>query len=175
MSKKKKFIKEAKKDHTISMVILGVVAVLAIVGLVLLFSAAQNSVGLGIYGGAIRDEGSFRHANIRGTPTWVQKEGSATEYEVVYGNTPFDKGIQGDIYGTQKPWDAYIRNQGVIRKCAEYPGAVLYRYPVADFYKLNSDWKCDGEFMLFEYSDPSRFQDGWKGGVCCQIRGTSII
>ena len=68
MAKKKKpIIKEVKKDNTINMVILGAVAILSIVGLVLLFSAATNA-GLAtfystppkLYGGALQGADKFK-------------------------------------------------------------------------------------------------------------------
>ncbi len=88
MAKRKKpVVKEVKKDNTISMIILGVVAVLAIVGLVLLFSAAKSSGMVNVeskrsyveaYGGAktyggdkSRGEGSLVHQNIRGVPATI--------------------------------------------------------------------------------------------------------
>lgn len=48
---------EENQHKQIAMVILGIVAVIAVVGLVLMFTAAGSS-GLGIYGGAIKDYGS---------------------------------------------------------------------------------------------------------------------
>lgn len=45
----------ANEQKTIAMVILGIVAVIAVVGLVLMFVRTENATGEGIYGGAIKE------------------------------------------------------------------------------------------------------------------------
>lgn len=199
VKKKKVVVKGIKKDHTISLVILGVVAVLAIVGLVLLFSTAQNSgmvqvntipgyadatpankyyvetySGPKVYGGASQGEGSFRQANVRGTPAWVLKEGSATEYEIALRPTATAYGIQDKAYGSVHDWDAYQRNYGAIKKCADYPNAVLYNWPLRDYYKNNPNWECEGTLVEFKLYDSTKSSEGYKTGVCCQIKGNTM-
>ena len=150
--KRKAVMKEVKKDHTISMVILGVVAVLAIVGLVLLFSAAQKSgmfsvVAPKIYGGAERGKGSFIHQGIgmavnvnegRGVPATVMKPGSATETETAWHRTAITSGVQDIQYGHVPAWNAWDfdrdtgRNMKWFRACGD--GAIRYSYPEASYY-----------------------------------------
>jgi len=150
--KRKAVLKEVKKDHTISMVILGVVAVLAIVGLVLLFSAAQKSGMFAafapkVYGGAIKGEGSFVHQGIgmavnanegRGIPATVMKPGSNTETETAWHRTAITSGVQDIQYGHVPAWNAWDferdkgRNRKWMRSCGD--GAIRLSYPEASYY-----------------------------------------
>jgi hypothetical protein len=57
----------AKEHKGIAMVILGVIAIVAIVGLILLFVNGKNATGQGIYGGAIKQV-SYPYWEGRGTP-----------------------------------------------------------------------------------------------------------
>jgi len=56
-----------KEQRAIAMVILGIVAVIAVVGLVLMFVRGENATGEGVYGGAIK-EVNFPYWVQRGTP-----------------------------------------------------------------------------------------------------------
>lgn len=154
MARKRKAVKvAAKKDHTISMVILGVVAVLAIVGLVLLFSAAQKS-GLAVgtfpiskvYGGAARGKGSLIHQGLGNDPTINEGRGipapimipGTTEVATGWGRTGIARGVQDIQYGTVPAWNAYDferdvgRNRKWIRSCGD--GAIRLSYPEAAYY-----------------------------------------
>lgn len=58
----------AKEQHKgLAMVILGIVAVIAIVGLVLMFVQHKSATGKGIYGGAIKED-PFPYWTDRGVP-----------------------------------------------------------------------------------------------------------
>ncbi len=77
----------ADEQRTIAMVILGIVALIAVVGLVLMFVRGQNATGEGIYGGAIK-EVDYPYWVGRGTPR----------------NMP-DAGVPGDLWATQSSKD----------------------------------------------------------------------
>lgn len=64
----------ANEQKTIAMVILGIVAVIAVVGLVLMFVRGQNATGEGIYGGAIK-EIDYPYWVDRGVPRNMPDEG----------------------------------------------------------------------------------------------------
>lgn len=57
----------AKNQKGISMVILGIVAIIAIIGLVLLFTQSRSPTGEGVYGGAIKQV-QYPNWIGRGTP-----------------------------------------------------------------------------------------------------------
>lgn len=170
MARKKKTVavKQLKKDNSISMVILGVVAVLAIVGLVLLFSAAQNA-GLatgGRYGGDLwKDEGSFRHQNIRGIPATICPAGQ-TECYTEYLATATRRGVQDVAYNHVPAWLAYNeeiqegRNRGYVRACGG--DAMRMSYPIASYYMGQTNLKCDTELR----KDAS--------GICCYMLEDSL-
>ncbi|RLE47430.1 hypothetical protein DRJ25_02405 [Candidatus Woesearchaeota archaeon] len=158
MVKKKKIVAKKEEDHTISMIILGVVAVISIVGLVLLFSAAQSS-GLGIYGGAIKGLGSFTHQEVRGVPATICPEGTS-ECHTVYQNTALRRGIQDVDYNHLPSWQAYRYdtevgwNSGYLRKCGD--DAIKVTYPMAGYYQNSRpNLNCEGEIR----------KD--KSGLCC--------
>lgn len=175
--RKKPIVKEVKKDNTISMIILGVVAVLAIVGLVLLFSAAKSSgmvnvdsgryyvedyAGAKTYGGdKSKNEGSLVHQNIRGVPATICPKGS-TECHIEYLMTATRRGIQDVDYNHIPAWLAYNeeikegRNRGFIRSCGDK--AIRYSYPQAAYYMAKTNLKCD----------ESLGQD--TAGICCFMK-----
>jgi len=172
MARKKKLVAKAvKKDNTISMVILGVVAVLAIVGLVLLFSAAQSSgmfaaVAPRIYGGATRGLGSMVHQDTRAIPATICPEGT-TECHTEYLYTGTRRGIQDVAYDHLPSWQAYRfdtergRNYGYLRKCGD--DSMLISYPEAGYYMgSRSNLICQGEIR----------KD--RAGVCCYMEEDTI-
>ncbi len=179
-NKKKPMIKDIKKDNTVSMVILGVVAILSIVGLVLLFSAATNA-GLAtfyssapkLYGGAYsRDANAFNIAAERGVYAEVMTEGS-TVSEPVLHRTAVAYGIQDKDYGTIHYKDAAQRNYGAIKSCALYSyagkNAFKTQFDLRDYYESVDKISCPGIIMQVEGVDEDR--DG-NYDICCQISDT---
>ncbi len=139
----------AKKDNTISMIILGVVAVIAIVGLVLLFSAAENA-GLGIYGGAIKGR---QQSDIRVIMGTVQIP-DTSETVTAYGKEAYVKYLAKPNYN---PKTTVYSN---LRKC---PKGALFSFKQFANMDYDKNWNCPRENVKGYYDEEGR------AGVCCYL------
>ena len=151
MARKKGHVK-LKKDNTISMIILGVVAVIAIVGLVLLFSAAKNA-GLGIYGG------QKAQYETRGTPHTIQIPGSSLT-TTVYSVDSEATYIAKPNYG----YDTTVYSN--LKKC---PKGALFSFKQFGEMEYNSAWNCPMDKVRGYYDEFGR------AGVCCYLTESALI
>lgn len=86
----------AKENKGIALVILGIVAIIAIVGLVLLFTQNKSATGQGIYGGAIKEIEN---------PYWVGRGVPRNVPEMQYASgqtTSNDLSTHWNYYGAPK-------------------------------------------------------------------------
>ncbi len=131
------------EDKSISLVILGIVAICAVVGLVLLFSGAIGGKGVYVFG-----EGG------KGTYSrYVKASGDVPTYE-----GPRISGIQhGDPYAASSPATAnqriapYKTASQATNPCT--PGSVARRADVADYYVTDlqgEEWACTFAFSSGE-------------------------
>ena len=116
----------AKENKNIALVILGIVAVIAVIGLVLLFTGGNKATGEGIYGGAIKRV-EYPYWQGRGVPMGGREEEFRTmDYRQASTNWNF--------YGTPKraPYDIVNPDEwpgnvpSTIRKGGSYSICVGY-------------------------------------------------
>ncbi len=151
MAKRKKVV---KKDNTISMIILGIIAVIAIVGLVLLFSAAKNA-GLGIYGGAIKNRMQYE---IRGAPHTIQEEGSSVT-NVQYSKDAYAKYLAKPDYNP----DTTVYSN--LKKC---PKGALFSFKQFSEMGWDPAWNCPIDKVKGYYDEKGR------AGVCCYLEQETL-
>ena len=117
----------ADEHKGIALVILGIVAVIAIVGLVLLFTQAKGATGQGVYGGAIKNQ-DF--------PNWIGRGVPANIPGQVPGEL-WDSGAYTETKDMQSHWN-YYSDTGKKNPQGDVPSAIR---------------KCLSGGMLIGYSD----------------------